>query len=63
MVRLPQTVRPLSPPQDRFSPVVAALPCAQALQQRRQLLPRNPAEQRRPEKRGGNFHAVSSIPL
>ena len=73
MVRLPQKsslpicsvpVRPLSPPQDHFTPATAALPCAQALQQRRQRLLRNPAEQRRPEKkRGRNFHTIFSIPL
>ena len=55
---------PLPPPQDHFTPATAALPCAQALQQRRQRLLRNPAEQRRPEKkRGRNFHTISSIPL
>ena len=60
----PQPVRPLSPPQDHFTPATAALPCAQALQQRRQRLLRNPAEQRRPEKkRGRNFHTIFSIPL
>ena len=57
----PHPVRPLSPPQDRLAPVIAALPGVKALQQPGQVLPGDPAEQRRLQQRLWVIHQIPPL--